>query len=180
MKKLLLGILSVLCMQTVFAADVKNMKEEQVREDYPVNLNVAYKINIHKVADGKESNYEGHFVFGRVSYFNEMNNVSYISEVKCKGENDCDSIKGTETVGTTYIVDALKPKTNKDDIVAFLQINEKALTNQRKVCEENNKRCVDFFDISVLNFKETLKMKEGEPKTVQYNNVTYTITLTKE
>lgn len=177
MKKLLLGVLSVLCMQSVFAADVK---QDANQENYPMNIDVAYKIDIKKVAGDKESNYQAHIVSGRVSYFNEMKTVNYISEVKCKTDNDCETIKGSETVGTGYIVDLLKPKANKEDVVVFLQINEKDVTGQKKVCETGDKKCVDLLDISILNFKEALKMRDGQSKTVQYNNLSYTVTITKE
>lgn len=177
MKKLLLGVLSVLCMQSVFAADVK---QETNQENYPMNIDAAYRIDIKKLSGDKESNYQAHIVSGRVSYFNEMRTVNYISEVKCKNENECETIKGSETVGTSYIVDLMKPKSNKEDVVVFLQINEKEVTGQKKVCEAGDKKCVDLLDISILNFKEALKMKDGQSKTVQYNNLSYTVTVTKE
>lgn len=174
MKKIMLSVLSIICMHSVFAQEAKldNMSNM-------INMDMSYKIDIKRNVDGSETHYVGHFVEGRVTYFNEMNNLTYIAQNKCENNKPCEAIKGTENYGVAYVVDMTKPNNKKDDVVVFLQINEKMLKNQRKVCETSDK-CVDMFDISMINFKETLKMKENQPKTLHYNNVSYTITVNKE
>lgn len=185
MKKLLLStILSIMSISAIaapqeapddFAADASYSHDKPV----PMNIDLSYKINIKRVEGSTETNYEGHVVYGRVAYFNQMVRVSYVADSKCKNDNDCDIVKGTENEGISYIVDIDKPK-NQNDLIVFLQINEKQLLNKRKVCDAGPKSCVDYFDVNLLNFKEAVKVKNAEPKSLRYNNVSYTITLTKE
>lgn len=174
MKKIMLSVLSILCMHSAIAQEAKVDNVSSI-----INMDMSYKINIKRQVEGVETNYTGHFVEGRVTYFNEMNNLTYIAQNKCEKDKSCNVIKGTENYGIAYVVDMTKPSNKKDDVVVFLQINEKMLKNQRKVCESKD-TCVDMFDISVISFKETLKMKENMPKTLHYNNISYTIMINKE
>lgn len=179
MKKLILCALSVLCMQSVFAKDVK--EDSKNHDNSPANIEVAYKVDIKKVSDSKESNYSGHVVSGKISYFNSKTIVGYVFEKKCKKENDCDSVKGFEDEGVDYIVDIVKPRNSKEDLLVNLQVNDKELVNKRKLCDGvDSKDCVDLFDINILNFKEAIRMKDGQSKTLKYNNVSYTITINRE
>lgn len=170
--KLMLCAISCLSL-TAFA------NEDQVSRDNKSNSEVSYAVTIVKNSAGKESVYESHVSAGKTAWINDKKIVNYLAEKKCKSESDCQVIKGYEDIGAEFTVAVTKTVNSKDDLVVFVNILDKDLINQRQLCGEE-KVCVDLFDRVIINKKDTIKMKSGEPKTLRVNDVSYKVTVTKE
>lgn len=170
--KLMLCAISCLSL-TAFA------NEEQSKKEDRVYTNISYTINIVRNNDGKESVYQSHVSGSKSAFISDKKIVSYLAEKRCQTKTECENIKGTEDIGVEFTVTVAKTVNSKDDLVVFLNILDKDLTNRKQLCDGEN-ICVDVFDRILINKKDIIKMKAGETTTVKVNNISYKLTLTKD